>query len=292
MKINHWFTRNGFLTHLRIATAGTFVSAAAAMVVVAVEPSSPDATADKYYVSLGDSLAVGDQPVGPGSSDVATDQGYTDQLLAIERVGNPLLKGAKFGCSGQTTQGLLRGTCPDSPSGKKNQLAEAVQFISTHKVAFITLDIGANDLTNCLHGTGDLSACLAPTFANLGEIIDQLRAAAGPDVPIIGMNYYSPFLAFWDFGDPQQATILTNFVVLPFNGALAAIYAAHGADVADVESAFSTTDYTDQVDLGGGLIVPLNVARVCQWTWMCTLGDVHPNEAGYGIIAVTFAGQL
>jgi hypothetical protein len=27
---------------------------------------------------------------------------------------------------------------------------------------------------------------------------------------------------------------------------------------------------------------------VCAWTWFCTLGDVHANTAGYGVIAQAF----
>jgi hypothetical protein len=38
------------------------------------------------------------------------------------------------------------------------------------------------------------------------------------------------------------------------------------------------------------------VVRICQWTWMCApapLGpDIHPNQAGYGVIAHTIAGVL
>jgi hypothetical protein len=49
----------------------------------------------------------------------------------------------------------------------------------------------------------------------------------------------------------------------------------------DVETAFSLTDFTPQPD---GL--PLNLEHVCQWTCMCPpVGDVHPNETGYGVIA-------
>jgi hypothetical protein len=74
------------------------------------------------------------------------------------------------------------------------------------------------------------------------------------------------------------------------NGFLESIYADAGDPVADVESAFSSTDTT----LVGG--VPLNVVRVCQWTWACApppLGpDHHSNAAGYGVIAHAFEEVL
>ena len=41
MKIPRWFTRNRLVSHLRIATTVTLMSAAAAMAFVAVKPSGP-----------------------------------------------------------------------------------------------------------------------------------------------------------------------------------------------------------------------------------------------------------
>jgi hypothetical protein len=50
------------------------------------------------------------------------------------------------------------------------------------------------------------------------------------------------------------------------------------------------------VELSGAGEVPLNVARICQWTWVCApppLGpDNHANSAGYAVIAATFASVL
>jgi hypothetical protein len=67
------------------------------------------------------------------------------------------------------------------------------------------------------------------------------------------------------------------------------VYDTAGDPVADVETAFSTIDWT----LVDGL--PLNVLRICQWTWMCdpTYGpDVHANSAGHGVIAQAFQQAL
>lgn len=42
--------------------------------------------------------------------------------------------------------------------------------------------------------------------------------------------------------------------------------------------------------------VPLNVLRVCEWTWLCAppphRSDIHPNGDGHGAIAHSFAGAL
>ena len=36
----------------------------------------------------------------------------------------------------------------------------------------------------------------------------------------------------------------------------------------------------------------MNVERVCEWTWMCSMGDIHANDTGYGEIAEAFLAVL
>jgi hypothetical protein len=78
--------------------------------------------------------------------------------------------------------------------------------------------------------------------------------------------------------------------IVGFNDLLERMYTAAGDPVADVESAFSVTDFAP---VDG---TPLDVVRECEWTWICTpppLGpDIHANNAGYGVIAQAFADQL
>ena len=71
--------------------------------------------------------------------------------------------------------------------------------------------------------------------------------------------------------------------LVAFNDVLAADYAAAGDPVADVQGAFDSTVTTLQPDGS-----PLDVERVCQWTWICLAGDIHPNAVGYGVIASAF----
>ena len=172
----------------------------------------------------------------------------------------------------------------------RSQLAEAVSFLHAHRrfVSLVTIDIGGNDVLLCvLNGDQScLDAALTPMSTNLATILSVLREAAGPEVPVVGMNYYDPFLAFWVFGDPAAAQ-LSEQMVVQFNGVLDSVYGAAGDPVADVETAFSTTDFTPQAD---GL--PLNVERICEWTWMCSIGDPDLNTAGYGVVAQTFEQVL
>jgi lysophospholipase L1-like esterase len=100
---------------------------------------------------------------------------------------------------------------------------------------------------------------------NLVAILRELRAAAGLDVPIVGMTYYNVFAPL---GIP-----MVDARVDALNTLLESTYAAAAAPVADVDGAFKE----------GGLI-----ANVCAWTWFCTTFDVHPNTTGYGVIAQTF----
>jgi lysophospholipase L1-like esterase len=264
---------------------------------------APPALADNavYYVSLGDSLAVGGQPkhagccaqgptIGVGGGE--TIDGYVDQLAALVRETYGNLRTKKFGCGGESTRTMRFGRDPQPfpPAQGDNlcqyrhgsQLDDAVAFLAEHRgeIAFVTIDAGSGD-------AGDLGADagLVQIQQNLPVILAALRAAAGPEVPIVGMNYYSPFIAAW-FDDPDLAHAIVD-VTVQFNDGLEAIYQAAGSPVADVETAFSMADFTIQPD---GL--PLNVARVCQWTWMCAVGDVHANKDGYGVIAHEFEAVL
>ena len=69
-------------------------------------------------------------------------------------------------------------------------------------------------------------------------ILSTLRAHAGPNVPIIGTNYYQPDIAQW-FGDHAAAQAAADSVV-EFNNSLEGLYGAAGSPVADVETAFAS----------------------------------------------------
>src|SRR5262245_286440 len=105
------------------------LSAAVAMLLAA-----PVARADnevKYYLSLGDSLAQGYQPIGRTWTPLGFpgyNHGYPDELLKLAREPSGHLQGWKLGCGGETTATMLVGAlwC-GFPSG--SQLAEATSFL-------------------------------------------------------------------------------------------------------------------------------------------------------------------
>lgn len=270
---------------LLFVTAGTTLAAGG---------SSAD-HAKRYYVSVGDSLAAGVQPIGDPADLYRTDEGYAEQLLAIARVESPKLSLVKLGCPGETTTTMIAGGICAYPHG--SQLDEAVSFLKAHRsfVAFVTIDIGANDFP--CQAAECIPAGAAAIQANLPTILTALRAAVGPSVPIVGMTIYNPFLAAWLLGPEGQAfaQLSATYLMGPVNALLRGIYVAAGAGVADIETAFSSNDFATQVDLGFGLI-PLNVARICTWTWVCAPApwgpDNHANVAGYGVIAGAYATIL
>lgn len=47
-----------------------------------------------------------------------------------------------------------------------------------------------------------------------------------------------------------------------------------------------------RVDLPGVGRVPVNVARICQWTWQCAMADGHATPEGHRVLAETFATVL
>jgi hypothetical protein len=106
------------------------------------------------------------------------------------------------------------------------------------------------------------------------------------------MNYYNPFLAAWLVGETELAE-QSNEVVASFNGLLGSIYRFFRVPVADVAAAFDTTAFEPLVDIGVGVPVPLNVARICGYTYMCTpFQNIHATDAGYEVITQAFLDVL
>jgi lysophospholipase L1-like esterase len=257
--------------------------------------NADDTNGVHYYVSLGDSFSVGTQPLGqPPNIDVETDQGYADQLYRLLDDNDPKLRLVKLGCGGESTRSMRFGSVdpnegfscgpPDFYLHRyphKTQLAEAVAFLHAHQshVSLVTIDIGGNDV---LGGGG-----VPQVEANLPVILAELREAVGPSVPIVGMTYYDPFLAEIWFGTFDLGALQDEANSHDFNGALERIYGAFGDPVAAVDLAFSNNDTTIQPD---GL--PLDVQRICEWTWTCVAADIHPNDTGYGVMAYAFLAAL
>ena len=275
--------------------AALAVMAAAVLTACSSPPAArPPAPPGSYYLALGDSLSQGVQPDAAGAS-VPTAQGYPDQVYATLRPSHPGLRLVRLGCPGETTQTMMHGGICHYSAG--SQLAAATAFLRAHRghVFLVTIDIGANDLEDCgsQPSLTQLASCmgqLPKATANVATILASLRAAAGPGVRIVGMNYYLPALAEWRSGLLGRATAeLSEKLAIAYDDLLKRAYGHAGITEADVFGAFETTNFGDPVTVPGVGSVPRNVARICQWTWECAPAprgpNQHANAAGYGVIA-------
>ena len=274
--------------------AALAVMAAAALTACSSPPAAKPPPPSSYYLALGDSLSQGVQPDAAGAS-VETGQGYPDLVYATLLASHPALRLVRLGCPGETTKTMMHGGICHYSAG--SQLAAATAFLRAHRghVFLVTIDIGANDLEDCGNRPSltQLASCigqLPKATANVAAILASLRAAAGPGVRIVGMNYYLPALAEWRSGLLGRATAeLSEKFAVAYDDLLKRAYGQAGITVANVFGAFETTNFGDPVTVPGIGSVPRNVARICQWTWECAPPprgpNQHANAAGYRVIA-------
>jgi lysophospholipase L1-like esterase len=278
------------------AVCGTTLLAGPATADGPADDPAAAATTPHYYVALGDSLSRG---YIPGVGD--TDQGYADLLYQKLRAKDPSLQLVKLGCSGETTQTMIDGgRCADRYPVGTSQLDVAAQFLREHAgaVSYLTLDIGANDVTKCAAGGSIDPVCLTQGAVTIGQnlntILAALKAAGGSTRPVsVGMAYYDPFLQEWLNGLQGQLVALASVGALAvINTTEATLYTAYGFKVADAAAAFRTADLLTRRNVPGYGTLPTAVAYICQYTYMCSRHDIHPTTEGYQILADTFAAKV
>ncbi len=284
-------------TRIRTMSAvGAFVLGAMALLagVAPVRPAEAGASAAaspaRYYVAMGDSLAA-----GSGST------GGADYVNDLYRYAEPLVPGLQvdnLGCSGETTTTMIHGgTCNGYVTG--SQLGDAEAFLRAHSghIAFLTLDIGADDILGCISHTAIDQACFTAGLARVQSELPQILAglrAADATVPIVGALYYDPFLQYWLGGlQGQRAARLSLRSVERLNATLTTIYHQWGVSIASAPRTFRSADFQRSATWDG-LTLPTNVATVCNWTLMCSSGgsNVHTDNAGYAELASTFERVL
>jgi lysophospholipase L1-like esterase len=250
-----------------------------------------------YYLALGDSLGRGTQPL-PNGTLVDTNQGYVDGVYAFYRLRHPLLQLKKLACSGESTITMVEGGECSYPLG--NQLAQAIDFLHTHRVLLVTITIGGDDVLGCIMRDGTIiNGCpeqgLVAVGHNLPYILSELRAAAGPKVPIVATNYFDPFLAAPILLPGPQGQALAQFSLaytVALNALIENLCSNAGDRVADTARAFKITDFANVP----GFNIPLNAFLELTWTWIGAPPprgpDVHPNAAGYAVIATAFVRAI
>jgi hypothetical protein len=238
-----------------------------------------------YYLSLGDSVGMWN---GVDS--------YPFLVTSHERSHVPGLRVVDQSCSGETTASMLANSLC-APGG--SQYLNALAFLQSHrgKIALVTIGIGGNDVVNCISAPDPTTCFLAGLKTikkNLTLILAGLRAAAGPGVPIVGMNVYNPLLGDWLAPGPsRQLALLAEAGVKVLNADFGKIFTRAGSPVANVKQAFRTGDLTDFVSSPWGLI-PVAVDRACRWLdIVCRVGlpegfGDDPNLEGAKVIAAAF----
>lgn len=219
-----------------------------------------------YVVVLGDSLAAN---VGVASAS----EGYASRIhRVIAEAGGGDIGLRNFGISGETSGTLIRA----------GQLDEALEFIRANDVAYVILDIGANDLLGHLGSEDcadsiDNAACqarLGPALdayrANLGRILSDLREAAGEDTPILFLQTYNPFSLGLGGLSLEAAS---DEATAQLNTVAAEVAAEHDVIVADGST-------------------PMRGTAAATTHMLETPPDIHPNGVGYDLLAQALADVL
>jgi len=217
-----------------------------------------------YYLALGDSLAA--NAGAPSARD-----GY------VSRVHNQLQErdGRRYGllnlgASGETSGSLIGG----------GQLDEAVAFLAAHRVAYVTVDVGANDLLGHLTSTDcaeslerpacreRLESALAAYETNISAILDTLAEAA-PGATIVLLETYNPF----SLGTGIAFEEGTSLMVARLNGLAATAAVSEGILVADG-------------------FTPMQGTAAFTTRMLASPPDIHPNALGHDVLAQAVIAAL
>lgn len=206
------------------------------------------------YVALGDSLATGHTPYGE-----KTGRGFTDiigERLSKEGVLSSFTK--EYATPGETSAGLLE-TLKRTDVQQSLKNAELITIISG---ANDFIDEMYNPIDETIHADLTKAITLLNTVAgNLSSAIQKVKAL-NPEADIYLFGYYFPLPQLQDVTTKQQLQLA--FTIM--NGRLAEVAKNEGVHFVDVASVF---------DVKGA-------------AYLENPKDIHPNEAGYQVLADQF----
>lgn len=283
--------------------------AALCIALLAALPTLAEAKAPKkLYVSVGDSLSRGVLSNAKGQN-VLSRVGYPRQLA--KSTGTKLVE---LGCAGATTKTFIVGgkcvfpshkTSYKNNSRKTSQLATAAKFIKKNRkrIAFVTIDIGANDVASCADGGKVDLPCVnrgvAAIKKNGPKIAKTLRKAGGNGMAMAVTTLYDPFLQQWFNGSTGVAIAQASVDIAKkqVNPAITGAFKTGKFKVAKTDVAFGTyLPFSQTTTFAGRTGVPVAVANICKLTHMCKPPpqgpDIHATKAGYGVMAGAYRKAL
>ncbi len=184
------------------------------------------------YVALGDSLAANVGVADPRDGYVSR---FHNQLEQRDTTSYGL---QNFGKSGETTGTMIRG----------GQLDQAVAFMETNLVSYVTIDIGANNLLGHLGSAAcsdtltnaDCQSRLQSSFEayepDIALILEAIQDAA-PDATVIFLTAYNPF----SLGLGTAFEAATDSTLADFNAVAAGVARDLGVLVADGQAPMQHT---------------------------------------------------
>jgi lysophospholipase L1-like esterase len=271
-----------------------------------------------YYVSLGDSYAIGYQPGLPGTGG---SRGYTAYVAMKERM---TLK--NFGCGGATTSSIIDAISCSQPAATHavpypttTQAAAALAFIAANpgEVGLVTVSIGGNDVTSCANDSSEAAiltcveaadTSITTNVTSLVGSLDSALTSAGDSAPVVGLTYPDVILGDWVYPAAAPNQSLAALSVTAFdsliNPALQAAYgSANFVNVTQAPYKHATSGDDSDTPVPPATTVPLiklkpygkippAVWEVCTLTYFCSQGNIHANTKGYEFIGKLIVAHL
>ena len=239
----------------------------AALALASIAAATTPAPEHPVILALGDSVAFG---MGVPSPETGGFPAVLHRRLCEGDDDCPIGEVVNLAIPGATSTGV-----------RQSQLPPALAVLSDREVALVTLTVGGNDLFDRLLSdcrSGLRSGCrqsMRRVFAEYGEnlnvTLDELRRAAGADIPISVMTYYNPLAACVLAPMSPTAQVVLEGGIQPmsgFNDLIRVTAAATETQVAEVSGRLSPGDYVGGLDC------------------------IHPNDAGHEKIAAAFLDSL
>jgi hypothetical protein len=279
--------------------AATLVAVLATTLVL-VAPGAPAqaiSPTDKpgYFLVLGDGVAAGYQPpFGQNRTG-----GYPGMVLARIKAAQPNVTMVNLSCVGETTSTFINGGKCAYAEG--SQLRAAKKFLRDHagQVRFISLNVGGEDVHQCINLTQRTSDTLCAAGAaltigaNLPIIVGALRANALFSRIIVN-TLYDPYVAATigggDAGRQQAAQSLLLFKTI--NAGIKTTAALSFAATADAFKMLDPDNFTIIDTILGP--VAQNAWNVCSNTYGCQLryNDISTNRAGNLLLSGVIGSKL